>query len=771
MSTISLSIFLAVLTGGCVASWKGALLWNNRTRDANKEDPRDQEIRELAAALSVSRKQVETLGADNKAKDLSAIELEEKLKKAGYAVSNAEEKSSAARDALNKEIESKEDIDVELARLRKELGAANTRLSEIDVEVKIASPGSGLVAGMDDVVEDDEKEMFTIRHEHRELKQMAQVLQQSLDEQKAESERWKKHCAVMTKTNKALRCQVDELPKLRAELDRLGKLVELLETTQEENRDLQVQIAELSDVKAENETLLIQVAKLESTLKENEQLQDQIRQQTDELGAARQDNENLLAQVASLSKVQDENQQLLTQIAEQAVIVDEHAGLVAQVKALRNIEAENENLLTQVKELRDAGARQLEQARAEQEQARIEIEQLLVRVAAIDEIQEENTRLLAQGTELRHAQALIETQREQLETLANTNDENTRLQARIDELGPVEEQNEQLRVSIDELTQTQNEQNQANNELGARIEKLTRDLQDRAVQIDELLLEQNENENLRAQLAQISQAHEQAQVETEELGQQLAKANEVQAENEKLWADLDELNRTHEQAIAEQHELKLQLAEVADVEHENEKLQVQFADLTAARDQLLAENDRLREQTNELDQAQEEMGGLQEQVETLNQAQEEHLARQQDIETKLEFEKDENSKLTEQLDELARKLEARKTDVIAHDHVKSEKRAVESSDSAEGSEDTDSLPTLILPEIHDDLKSIRGVGAKIEQKLNMLGISNFRDLLLLAEDDYKRAAELIPNLEGRMKRDAWMDQARVLHQEKYNEAI
>jgi len=771
MSTISLSIFLAVLTGGCFASWKGALLWNNRTRDANKEDPRDQEIRELAAALSVSRKQVETLNADNKAKDISTIEFGEKLKKASYAVTNAEEKYKSARDALNKEIESKEDIDIELARLRKELGAANTRLSEIDVEVKIASPGSGLVAGMDDVIEDDEKEMFTIRHEHRELKQMAQVLQQSLGEQKTESERWKKHCAVMTKTNKGLRSQVDELPKLRAELDRLGKLVELLEATQEENRGLQVQVAELSDVKAENEILLAQVAKLESTLEENERLQNQIRQQKSELGAARQDNDNLLAQVASLSKVQDENQKLLSQIAEQAVIVDEHAGLVAQVEALRNIEAENENLLTQVKELRDAGTRQLELARAEQEEARIEIEQLLVRVAAIDEIQEENTRLLAQGNELRHAQALIETQREQLETLANTNAENTRLQTRIDELDPVEEQNEQLRTSVDELTQARNEQDHANNELGARIEKLTRDLQERAIQIDELLLEQIENENLRAQLAQISQAHNQGQVEAEELRQQLAKANDVQAENEQLRADLDEQNRTHEQAITEQNELKLQLAEVADLENENERLLKEFVDLTAARDQLLAENNQLKEQANELDQAQEEMGGLQEQVETLNQAQDEHLARQQHIETELKYEKEENSKLTEQLDELARKLEARRTDAIAHDHVKSEKRAVESADSAGGGDDTDSLPTLMLPEVHDDLKSIRGVGEKIEQKLNMLGICNFRDLLLLAEDDYERAAELIPNLEGRMKRDAWVDQARTLHHEKYNEAI
>ena len=210
-----------------------------------------------------------------------------------------------------------EGFDAELIRLRKELDVATTRLSELDVQAKIASPGSGLVAGMDDVIEDDEKEMFTIRHEHRELKQMAEVLQKALDEQKVESERWKKHCAVMTKTNKTLRSQVDDLPRLKAEMDGLKKQVELLEATQEENRKLQVQIVELGDVKGENEALFGQVTQLNSALQENgqlrDQLQEQIRQQDGELGSVRKANKELLTQiaglndqVASLSEVRDE---------------------------------------------------------------------------------------------------------------------------------------------------------------------------------------------------------------------------------------------------------------------------------------------------------------------------------------------------------------------------------------------------------------------------------------------------------------------------------
>ena len=51
----------------------------------------------------------------------------------------------------------------------------------------------------------------------------------------------------------------------------------------------------------------------------------------------------------------------------------------------------------------------------------------------------------------------------------------------------------------------------------------------------------------------------------------------------------------------------------------------------------------------------------------------------------------------------------------------------------------------------------------------MLGIQNFKALAELDASDYERAAELIPNLESRMKRDDWTAQARELHEKKYCE--
>jgi predicted flap endonuclease-1-like 5' DNA nuclease len=71
----------------------------------------------------------------------------------------------------------------------------------------------------------------------------------------------------------------------------------------------------------------------------------------------------------------------------------------------------------------------------------------------------------------------------------------------------------------------------------------------------------------------------------------------------------------------------------------------------------------------------------------------------------------------------------------------------------------------------DELTDIRGIGNIIARKLHQLGIYRYRELAGLTGDDRERAQMLIPDFERRLKRDAWQDQARDLHFDKYQESL
>ena len=57
----------------------------------------------------------------------------------------------------------------------------------------------------------------------------------------------------------------------------------------------------------------------------------------------------------------------------------------------------------------------------------------------------------------------------------------------------------------------------------------------------------------------------------------------------------------------------------------------------------------------------------------------------------------------------------------------------------------------------------------IENKLRQLGIGSYEAIMNLGPDDFERASDLIPNLESRVKRDNWQQQAEELHQAKYTD--
>ncbi|MEK6478556.1 hypothetical protein WJR50_13515 [Catalinimonas sp. 4WD22] len=62
----------------------------------------------------------------------------------------------------------------------------------------------------------------------------------------------------------------------------------------------------------------------------------------------------------------------------------------------------------------------------------------------------------------------------------------------------------------------------------------------------------------------------------------------------------------------------------------------------------------------------------------------------------------------------------------------------------------------------DDLKLIKGVGPFIEQKLNALGVYTFEQVSNFNQDDETKVNEAIEFFPGRIRRDAWVKQAKAL---------
>lgn len=61
----------------------------------------------------------------------------------------------------------------------------------------------------------------------------------------------------------------------------------------------------------------------------------------------------------------------------------------------------------------------------------------------------------------------------------------------------------------------------------------------------------------------------------------------------------------------------------------------------------------------------------------------------------------------------------------------------------------------------DDLEMIAGVGPKLAETLNELGISTYRQIAEWTEDDISRIDEHL-NFRGRIQRENWIDQAKAL---------
>lgn len=93
--------------------------------------------------------------------------------------------------------------------------------------------------------------------------------------------------------------------------------------------------------------------------------------------------------------------------------------------------------------------------------------------------------------------------------------------------------------------------------------------------------------------------------------------------------------------------------------------------------------------------------------------------------------------------------------------------AEEKASSGEGRVDEalglvyDSAPSEV-----DDLKEISGVGPKLEEKLNSIGIYRFEQIANWTEENIKEFDELL-SFKGRIERDDWLTKAKELHEEKH----
>jgi len=194
MSFVAILGLLLLFGAACFGSWKAALYWDLRTREAQDEDPRDQEIRELGAALSIARKELARFEDDKDASSSQTMELTSKLEHTSSSLSDIKQKFNATKEHLNKEIEQRQDLDQELGVLRRELETAQTRVTELEVQAKVEDSGSGIIAGFD-MLEKEAGSEAELRSE--------------IDRLNSEIDRWKQHCAVLKTTNKGLRAQLN----------------------------------------------------------------------------------------------------------------------------------------------------------------------------------------------------------------------------------------------------------------------------------------------------------------------------------------------------------------------------------------------------------------------------------------------------------------------------------------------------------------------------------------------------------------------------------
>lgn len=66
------------------------------------------------------------------------------------------------------------------------------------------------------------------------------------------------------------------------------------------------------------------------------------------------------------------------------------------------------------------------------------------------------------------------------------------------------------------------------------------------------------------------------------------------------------------------------------------------------------------------------------------------------------------------------------------------------------------------PDGADDLTKLKGVGPKLAAQLNALGVTSFAQIAGWSEADIDRVDDQLGRFKGRIRRDDWIGQAKLL---------
>ena len=69
-------------------------------------------------------------------------------------------------------------------------------------------------------------------------------------------------------------------------------------------------------------------------------------------------------------------------------------------------------------------------------------------------------------------------------------------------------------------------------------------------------------------------------------------------------------------------------------------------------------------------------------------------------------------------------------------------------------------------ETADDLKKVKGIGPKMEQTLNQIGIYTFAQVARMTVKEYDLLDAITEAFPGRAQRDDWAGQAKILNNKK-----